>query len=1036
MKKTITFILTIMLLLQGICLQVQAESVNGQSETYMENDIIYLLTDEEAKVIGYTGTPTVLTIPDRIGDLPVTEIGIGAFSQCETLTTVNIPDSVRKLDGDCSVYRRCQEDDNYQIHYFIYGTGAFNNCTNLTEINFGVNSQLSEIGPLSFANTPISSIHLPSCVSVIGAGAFYQCNSLTSVELNEGITTIGDCAFSMAYQNNQLFRIDLPNSIEQIGAAAFAGTRLTSVTLPDHLRTIGETAFASTWINAVHIPSSVQVIGACSFNTDSFSTITVDEDNANYSSLDGVLFSKDKKVLCLFPNKRTGDYQVPNTVNRIDDYAFYISSVTNVIIPESVSELGICCFSSAVDLESINIPTQITVIPKAAFFCCYSLQPGLVFPERLETIDDLAFVGVHLNHITLGENLKYIGNYAFQNTRLRSLVIPDSVEHIGTGAFFNNIKLTDVTMSEEMLSRLDIEDIFEDTPYLGRSGECGANVTYLLKGHKLTISGFGPMEDYVGWSTPFNDQDYITEIEIEDGINYIGDASILNMEGITEIAFPYSVIKTGKSLFQFCSQLCRIIFYNPNCVISPLGCANNGITIVGYDDSTAEAFALEYGFAFESMGEYQGDPGQDEEHITGVIGSSSVAWDYFSGTLTLTGSGEAVPQNGCGSEADYPWYTLKPFITKLIIENGVTEIGNYAFCMYTYLSEITLPETLISIGDFAFQNCTELVSVHLPDGITQLGECVFGGCTALECINVPSSLTYISSSLFNGCKKLQEVALPDGIVAIGDGSFANCTLLETVILPAGVCEIGPGAFSMSGITQIEIPASVQVLERYTFDYCRNLQSVTLHEGLKAIEHQAFECCTSLTSICLPQGVQTIDYDAFRGCDYLLSISIPDSVIWINNNAFPKQHELITVTCHSYALDKLIEFGYSDHDDFPQTPYQYKVIHVPGERVYHWNGKDMELTVDIFCMHDDTYMNTETVSDLILLPAELTEIDVEAFSGMGCRAVILPEGCLSVGSKAFSGCSKLIYVYIPSSVKNIADDAFEGCDQVCIERLTD
>jgi hypothetical protein len=225
---------------------------------------------------------------------------------------------------------------------------------------------LMEIGPPmpwgGYRNL-INDIRISDGVTSIGDGAFWGCVSLSSVTIPDSVTVIGSWAFQDCAS---LTSVTIPNSITEIGSWAFQNcASLTRITISDSVKTIGRWAFSG-----------------CA----SLTNISVDQSNPNYSSENGVLFNKSKTTLIRYPEGRTEKiYSIPNRVATIDEQAFAGSSLTNVTIPNSVTEIGRSAFTS------ITIPNSVTWIEESAFSGCTALTS-----------------------ITIGEGVTWIGNRAFE----------------------------------------------------------------------------------------------------------------------------------------------------------------------------------------------------------------------------------------------------------------------------------------------------------------------------------------------------------------------------------------------------------------------------------------------------------------------------------------------------------------------------------------------------------------------------------------------------------------------------------------------
>lgn len=233
------------------------------------------------------------------------------------------------------------------------------------------------------------------------------------------------------------------------------------------------------------------------------------------------------------------------------------------------------------------------------------------------------------------------------------------------------------------------------------------------------------------------------------------------------------------------------------------------------------------------------------QETSGTCGDN-LTWKYNAGTLTLSGTGAMYDY---GSYSSYfnefsgaaPWmehYWDKILI--VIINEGVTQIGNYAFYHCERLASVSLPSSLTSIGGSAFSACRNLPTINFPEGLTSIGKSAFSICLNLPTIN-----------------------LPEGLKSIGEGAFAECRALTSLVLPASLESLGNFAFQMcDSLTSVELPASLKNIGNYVFQNSKKISDITVHwtslEGV-SVGNNIFNSHPNPGSITLhiPAGTKSI-----------------------------------------------------------------------------------------------------------------------------------------------------------------------------------
>ena len=352
------------------------------------------------------------------------------------------------------------------------------------------------------------------------------------------------------------------------------------------------------------------------------------------------------------------------------------------------------------------------------------------------------------------------------------------------------------------------------------------------------------------------------------------------------------------------------------------------------------------------------------------------------GLLTISGSGNMY-DNYHASYA--PWDKYSNLIKKVVIEEGITKIGDRAFTTCTNITDIILPEGLYYIGDSAFGGNKE--TLKLPSSIQAIGD-------GNKFKNV-----YISD-LKNWCNI-------DFGGPVATNLYVNDELLTDLVIPKGVIEIGQYVFQGNeGIKSISRTNNVVTISDYAFSNNINLENVVLNNSVRHIGIYSFYNCYFLSQITLPEKLQTIGIEAFYGCTSLKSITIPNNVKDMGWGAF-KYCEGLTDVVISEGVTQISGFTFLGCT-------RLKNIKVPSSIDYIGDGAFFD------CVALET----------IELPTDMAKCVIENNTFYNCKSltnITIPDGIISIGSGAFENCSGLNEIIIPDSVETIGDDAFKGCN---------
>ena len=377
-------------------------------------DYTYTIIDSKAQIEKYTGVGGIVAIPSTLAGFPVTSISKNAFYGCSSLTAINIPQGVVSI-----------------------GENAFGSCQSLINIDVaGDNFNYSSINSMLFNKEGTILISCPA--------------GLTTVSIPQGVISIGDVAFYSSGVTN----ISIPQEVTSIGMGAFSGCNgLTTINIPKGVTSIGNEALTS-----------------CKSLTD----ITVDVDNLNYTSINGMLFNKEAISLITCPGG-LATVSIPQGVTSIGDNAFrYCNSLTTISIPKGITSIGESAFSGCTSLTSIEVDTDnlnYMSINGALFnkegtilIACPGGLTTLSIPQGVTSIGDYAFIGGGVTNISIPQEVTSIGNWAFYGcSGLTTIDIPQRVTSIGFEAFTYCTGLDSIKFNSATTVIYDREDTIPNT---------------------------------------------------------------------------------------------------------------------------------------------------------------------------------------------------------------------------------------------------------------------------------------------------------------------------------------------------------------------------------------------------------------------------------------------------------------------------------------------------------------------------------------------------------------------------------------------
>ena len=720
--KTLKHLFTALLLLCSIAVSAAKFEVDG---------IYYNVTSSANKTVEvtcgtdkYTGS---VLIPESVTyngtTYSVTSIGNQAFRDCSSLTSVEIPSSVTSIKNEtfagCTgltsitipngvtsiggqAFRDCSSLTSVEIPNGVtsIGSQAFRDCSSLTSVEIPNGVTSIEYQAFSYCSS-LTSVEIPNSVTSIGNSAFQYCKGLTSIEIPNGVTSIGTYVFSSC---SKLKSVEIPNGVTSIGSNAFSYcSSLTSVEIPNSVTSIGDNAFSyCSGLTSVEIPNSVTSIGISAFSY--------------CSSLTSV--------------------EIPNSVTSIGQYAFYeCSGLTSVEIPNSVTSIGFSAFYSCSSLKEVHISdigawcgirfadsnyANPLYIAKNLYLNG-ELVTELVIPEGVTEVKASAFVGYDkLLNVTIPSSVTKIGSSAFSSGANAVFdIAAEELSTIGSGAFHPNAVIVvpdavvdaykaawsgyaaQITGKSEAFVSVDVKAMDATSGIMERVG-----IDKMSSIAKLTVKGSINSYDVI----QFRDKmPLLRELDLSEATvvasdkafyngnctkdNDLGGYAFHNMSKLNYVKLPKDLIAVGARSFYGCSSLREMVV--PETVQSIGESAFYNCTSLKNVELPKEMVSIgDYAFyQCSSLGE-----------IIIPIGVKSTGRYVF---------------EGCSS------------LERVTLPNGLESIGYAAFSYCRALNEIKIPPTVQFLGINAFYKCSSLEEIRIPSSVTSIGSSAFADCSNL-----------------------------------------------------------------------------------------------------------------------------------------------------------------------------------------------------------------------------------------------------------------------------------------------------------------
>ena len=965
-------------------------------------------------------------------------ISADAFKSCTALTEITLPSRISSFDG--KMFYLCNSLAKVNIDgaggEYTSKDGVVCNKDGTTIIycpagrtgKYTIPSGVGSVGESAFASVRITSLEVPGYVSEIGKEAFRSCYYLRQIDFtgveNDMDLKIGESAF---YGCTALKSLTLPVNLVELGAHAFGGiSALTEVTVNSGKVNFANAAFGTAetspryYVQRLNIGAKLELIDINGvFGGLVLDVVNVDERNPNYTVVDGVIFDKSVTAIVYYPNGKTGDYVLPETIAKIGANVFANKSLKKITIGANIVEIGSGAFENCKYLTDVVFEAgdKPLTIGDNAFAGSAIISANL--PARAVALGSGAFANcIKLVSVTVPAGVKEIKQDAFNGCeKLFSVTIKEGITSIEVGAFANCASLVSVSLPSTVVT-LGTEEglmtVFSMCPSLETVTIADGNAKYTTLGGviyekneqgKLVSLVYCPIQNTTADGT----------YTVPGSVEYVFAGAFASNNGIAKVAFASSEngIQFGKKVFDGCTGLTEVVLPSGITVIVESlfeNCSSLESIVIPNTVTSIELSAFRMCSSLSSVIFENGGT----EELKLADGKQAGTPPSYSGIFS-----------GCIS------------LKTLTLPERTTYIGNYAFSItdntgdpqddsrQTGLTVLNLPATLKTIGIGAFQYSNYLTTVNIASGskLETISNNAFQYCYVLDAINLPASLKTIGNNAFANAKLLKEVTFGENsqLTSIGTGAFNGCLDLKS----------------------IEIPASVKTIGNNAFKNAKRLASVTFEEGseITSIGNNAFDS-TAITEFSFPEttGSLTAGNSLFNACVKLKKVYISKNVTNLAK-AFNSCGSITEITVSA------------DHASAKVTDNM--LTSTDGRNIYYVlpgaESSTFKVANGVEIIGSYAFANKDDITKIVI-PASVKTIDTYAFSGCtaleeiefesgselskinnyafnncsSLKSITLPKAVTSLGTYVFAGCSSLTSVEFGSSFKTLGQNDFRNC----------
>lgn len=747
------------------------------------------------------------------------------------------------------------------------------------------------------------------------------------------------------------------------------------------------------------------------------------------------------------------------TITKIDDRVFAnCTSLTDLILPESITSIGNNAFENCTSLTEIALP-GIDSIGNSLFRGCSSLT-SISMPYRVASIGNFAFAGCEkLSRVVFpeGSQLTSIGDYAFQGCielESVSLINCSLLDYIGIKAFQCCSDLTEIVIPDGVM-RID-DSAFQmsgltkvelsNTSALSSVGNSAFNqtkITYMIIPSGLEEIGMYAFSACDSLTTVYYGGESETDWNnISIGVN---NSSLISARKYyyrsgqpTVYGYFWHYVGKVPQVWPFSGLKYTLINNGKEYAVSKASDIKGVLEIPSMYNEKPVTRIARWGFA-------------NSLDITGIIIPESISMlygDSFANcpnikSITVNSANSVYMSSGncLIDQRTQNWVVVVLGCKNSVLPQGVQEIGDYAFAGCTNLTSITIPGSVVTIGESAFEDCRGLTSFIMQSGLQTIGNNALKNCSGITNVSIPDSVTSIGDYAFYGLG-FTSVTVPSSVSSIGQNAFGGNNLTAINVDTGNTCYYSHGGvlFGAEGVLlscpsaksgNYDIPDGTTEIGDYAFYGCWQLTGITIINNVTSIGEYAFWGCTQLAYITISADsvLESIGSSAFFECFGVSEITIPQSVTFIGATAFGDWTEDQTIVMN-------VDVSFVWQWDVDWALQCYAQINWGGNSAIATEGLQYTLTNVGYEVSVGSSLSDNDNNGTVVIPAVYNGypvVGVAEFGFFDCQGLVkvmfIGNNLMYIGNNAFAGCSNLTAINIPHGVTHIGQEAFCSCIQL-------